>query len=142
MPRVTKTTTPMLCWLCWTSGGLESDDQHYLSAEMMYTDRFRSSGKFASRAPRMLQIQSASPHGNGCFVTWARIIRPTWWANCRPQAHKKGTKSGELMIAELLKDGDINQETWMAADTGKGSRCSSGRNGLCFFSLRALKTLT
>lgn len=32
---------------------------------------------FASRAPMRLQIHIASNQGNGCFVTWDKIIRPT-----------------------------------------------------------------
>jgi hypothetical protein len=40
--------------------------------------------------------------GNGALVTWARIILPTWCANCRPQAHMKGTKAADLMMYELL----------------------------------------
>ena len=52
-----------------------------------------SLGKFASIAPMAAHNQVISVHGKTCFVTCARIIRPTSRANCKPHAHNAGTNS-------------------------------------------------
>lgn len=44
-------------------------------AHMSYRSRIR--GMLASMAPTILHSHIESHHGNGCFVTWARIIRET-----------------------------------------------------------------
>ena len=95
----------------------------------------------ASMAPSRLRIHRASPLGNGCFVTCASIIRPTWCANCRPHAHRKGRKTLELITAEREKSGARSQKICTATLIGKGRRCKSGLKGLWRVASFALQTL-
>jgi hypothetical protein len=74
----------------------------------------------------MLHIYTGSHTGKGWLVTCAMIIRPTTCANCRPQAQRNGTKTGELMMSECLKDGSFSHATCTKTDAGNGRRYKSG----------------
>ena len=88
--------------------------------------RPNKTGMLASMAPMILQIYIESHTGKGWLVTCAMIIRPTICANCRPQAQRKGTKAGELMMSELLKDGSFSHATCSKTDARNGKRYNSG----------------
>jgi len=88
--------------------------------------RPNKTGMLASMAPTILQIYIESHTGRGWLVTCARIIRPTTCANCRPQAQRKGTKAGELMMSEFLRDGSFNHATCSKTDARNGKRYNSG----------------
>lgn len=47
---------------------------------------------FASKTATIAHTQPQSQSGNGCDVTCAKIILPTWCANCKPHMHMNGKK--------------------------------------------------
>ena len=95
-------------------------------AHLQISYRPKRAGILASMAPTTLQIYIGSHTGKGWLVTCARIIRPTTCANCRPQAQRNGTKTGELIMSEFLRDGSFSHATCSNADARKGRRYNSG----------------
>lgn len=89
----------------------------------------------------MLHTHITSHHGNGCFVTCARIIRDTWCANCRPHAHMNGMNTGERRIVDSRNVGAPSHASSSATEIGNGSRNTNGENGFCLDAMRAPKTL-
>lgn len=106
-----------------------------------------SLGKFASNAPTILSNHTESHIGNGPWVTCAKIILPTWCANCSPHAQRKGTNNGDCKIVnpaeeeeEEMNDGECNLTNgavssicgWLShancipAENTKGRRSKSG----------------
>jgi hypothetical protein len=124
----------------WINGGLAhfSQPSTHLSRDSHLPKRI---GILASIAPTMVQMYIESHNGNGWLVICARIICPTTCANCRPQAQRKGTNAGELMISELLKVGWFSHATCSSTDTGNGSRYNSGFTTGPPEARRALNTL-
>jgi hypothetical protein len=98
-------------------------------------------GRFASTAPIMLHTHIQSQYGNGELVMWAKIILPTWCANCSPHAHRKGTNTADLMIAECRSSGCESHATWIATGITKGSSKSKGRTEGFPVALVAWRTL-
>lgn len=106
MASTTNTNFSMFSVECWINGGLCITLVTLVAGHILQKPyRPKRIGILASTAPTILQIYIESHTGKGWLVTCAMIIRPTMCANCRPQAQRNGTKAGELMMSEFLKDG-------------------------------------
>ena len=151
MARVTQTTIVVFFDEVCTKGGLQEKGKvmnHEIKPPNkkktigIYSSSYLpNKGIFASSAPKKLQTQIQSQTGNDELVTWARIIFPTWCANCKPQAHRNGTKAADFKIYELSYWGCDSQAIWSRVEIRKGSKCSRGLRVLFFWARVARQTL-